>query len=307
MVSNISYPESLTNCSICPRNCNADRQDNHVGFCGTGAGFSISSIFNHRGEEPVINGKKGICNIFFTGCNLYCIYCQNHQISRPSSPQTLMPLDEILEEIRGILAMGIEAVGFVSTAHVVPQVLAIIDALHKNGMYPIIVYNTNGYEKPETIRQLDGLVDVYLPDFKYISPIIAQEFSGVADYPKYAALALKEMYRQKGSSLHTNENGQAECGILVRHLVLPGHADESIKVLEYIASEISTGLHISLMSQYYPCDRALVHKTIGRELLRGEYMKVVNAMYKLGFRNGWVQGMESYKTYRPNFDEFEPF
>jgi putative pyruvate formate lyase activating enzyme len=218
-----------------------------------------------------------------------------------------MSLEEVIFEITSLLSRGINTVGFVSTSHVVPQVLAIINELHARGFHPVIVYNTNGYERPETIRQLEGLVDVYLPDFKYLSPEIAFEYSGAADYPYYAGLALKEMYRQKGSTLHLDSNGQAESGLLVRHLVLPTHVEESIKVLRFIAEEISTGIHIALMSQYYPCDKALGHSKLGRELHRKEYEKVVNEMYRLGFRNGFVQSMDSYQSYRPDFDDFEPF
>lgn len=307
MDTRILYPDSLENCRICPRNCGTDRLSGEKGFCGTGAGFSISSIFNHLGEEPVISGPNGICNVFFTGCNLQCVYCQNYQISRPDSPENTMSLEEVIFKITSLLSRGINTVGFVSTSHVVPQVLAIINELHARELHPVIVYNTNGYERPETIRQLEGLVDVYLPDFKYLSPEIALEYSGAADYPWYAGLALREMYRQKGSTLHLDNKGQAESGILVRHLVLPGHVDESIKVLRFIAEEISTGIHIALMSQYYPCDKALDHPKLGRELYRKEYEKVVNEMYRLGFRNGFVQSMDSYQSYRPDFDDFEPF
>jgi putative pyruvate formate lyase activating enzyme len=306
MVNSLLYPDSLKDCAICPRNCGIDRSKK-AGYCGTDDGFSISSVFIHRGEEPVISGPKGICNVFFTGCNLGCIYCQNFQISRPDSPKHKMELDELIERISEILNQGIEAVGFVSTSHVVPQIIAIINALHSKGLRPIIVYNTNAYERPETIKQLEGLVDVYLPDFKYISPALAMEYSGAADYPYYAGLVLKEMYRQKGSTLFTNAQGQAESGILIRHLVLPGHADESIKVLRYIAEEISCGLHLALMSQYYPCDKAIGHSIIGRELNKKEYKLVVDEMHRLGFRNGFIQSMDSSMSYRPDFDDFEPF
>jgi putative pyruvate formate lyase activating enzyme len=301
------YPNSLKNCSICPRNCGADRIYGKPGYCGTDAGFSISSIMIHRGEEPVISGKNGICNIFFTGCNLKCIFCQNFQISRQDSPKTKMKLENVIRRIAEIVDTGINAVGFVSTSHVVPQIIAIIKALHLEGLHPTIVYNTNGYERPETIKGLEGLVDVYLPDFKYISPSLAKEYSDAADYPEFASLAIKEMYRQKGSTLHIDDEGQAERGILIRHLVLPYHAEESIKVLKYIADEISTGVHVALMSQYYPCDKAIAHPKIGRGLLKKEYKRVVDEFYNLGFRNGWIQGLESHLSYRPDFDKDEPF
>jgi putative pyruvate formate lyase activating enzyme len=218
-----------------------------------------------------------------------------------------MILDEVVDQISYFLYSGIDAVGFVSTSHVVPQIIAIIEALHNKGFKPIIVYNTNAYERPETIKALEGLVDVYLPDFKYISPSLAKEYSDAEDYPYYASLAIKEMYRQKGSTLITNEYGQAESGMVIRHLVLPNQVDESIKVLQYIANEISTGIHISLLSQYFPCDKALGHPGLGHELMPEEYEKVVDEMYRLGFRNGYVQGLESNKHYRPNFNDSEPF
>jgi putative pyruvate formate lyase activating enzyme len=303
----IEYPDSLKKCRLCPRKCAVDRIHGEPGYCGTGSGFSISSIFNHKGEEPVISGSKGICNIFFTGCNLKCIYCQNHQISRPDSTRNLKTLDEVIESILEIMDTGIHTVGFVSTSHVVPQVLAIIRALKERNLKPVIVYNTNGYERPEIIKQLEGLVDVYLPDFKYISPDLAKKYSDASDYPEFAGKAIKEMYRQKGSTLFTNDEGQAESGILIRHLVLPGHARESIKVLRFIAEEISTGIHLSLMSQYYPCDKAIGHPQIGRVLTKMEYQSVVEEMYRLGFRNGWLQDLDSYINYIPDFEKDEPF
>jgi len=307
MEDNLLNLNSLKNCTICPRNCGTDRTGKIMGYCGTDAGFSISSIFIHRGEEPVISGPKGICNIFFTGCNLKCIYCQNYQISRPSALRHHLKLEQIIEKIGNIMAEGITAVGFVSTSHVVPQVIAIIEGLHLAGLFPTTVYNTNGYEKPETIKKLEGLIDVYLPDFKYISPILAKKYSDAADYPAFASNTIKEMYRQKGSTLFINDQGQAESGMLIRHLVLPGHSGDSIELLQYLANEISTGIHISLMSQYYPVDKAIHHPILNRNLYKDEYQTVVDEMHRLGFRNGWVQEMESSNYYRPDFKKDIPF
>ncbi len=297
----------MNHCTICPHECGNDRNSFNLGYCGTNSGFSISSIVIHRGEEPVISGKKGICNIFFTGCNLKCIYCQNHQISRANSTKNPMHLSEIVEKIAQIMDCGINIVGFVSSSHVVNQVIAIVEELHRVGLYPAIVYNTNAYEKVETIKKLEGIVDVYLPDFKYISPILSKSYSGAADYFEHASKAIIEMYRQKGSTLFTNDEGQAESGLLIRHLVLPGHIDESILLLNYIAREISTGVHLSLMSQYFPADKAIGHLKLGRSLYKEEYQVVVDKMHKLGFRNGWVQELESNKHYRPDFYKNQPF
>jgi len=186
-------------------------------------------------------------------------------------------------------------------------VRAIIEGLNSNGLKPVTVYNTNSYDKAETLRSLEGLIDIYLPDYKYVTPAIAAELSGAADYPSIALKAIKEMYYQKGSNLRTDDNGKAENGILIRHLVLPGYAEESKKVLKSIADEISPGVHISLMSQYHPAFLAENHPDLGRSLYTAEYESVVAEMEKLGFRNGYVQDMESNVSYRPDFSRENPF
>ncbi len=299
----------LENCTLCPRECKANRFRRSSGYCGTGAGFDIASICIHKGEEPVIGGSMGICNIFFRGCNLHCIYCQNHQISRPSRMNTgsIMDLTSVLDEIEVLLNQGVSTVGFVSPSHVVPQVKAIIEGLHSRGHNPVFVYNTNGYDKAETIRSLDGIIDIYLPDFKYISPLIAASYSDAYDYPEFALKSIKEMYFQKGSTLRTDDGGKALNGLLIRHLVLPGHASESKLVLKMIAEKLSTGINISLMSQYHPIPLVMNHSSLGRSLYHSEYESMVEAMEDLGFRNGWVQDMDSYLNYRPDFSKEHPF
>jgi putative pyruvate formate lyase activating enzyme len=299
----------LRNCTLCPRECGVNRFDGGTGYCGTDAGLNIASICVHRGEEPVISGKDGICNIFFAGCNLHCIYCQNHEISRFGSTfrNNGMNLTGVLDQISKILSQGIPAVGFVSPSHVVPQVKAIIRGLHSRGLSPITVYNTNGYDKSETIRSLSGIIDVYLPDYKYVTKKIASEYSDTLDYPETALKAIKEMYYQKGSTLSIDENGRAENGLLIRHLVLPGHAEESKSVLVSIAEELSPGIHLSLMSQYHPTAQVRYHLLLNRPLYNAEYETVVMTMENLGFRNGWVQDMDSYENYKPDFKKENPF
>jgi putative pyruvate formate lyase activating enzyme len=299
----------LENCTLCPRECRINRFDGGMGYCGTDAGLNIASVCVHRGEEPVISGKDGICNIFFAGCNLYCLYCQNHEISQRRSTfrNTGMNLEEVLDQIVKILSEGIPAVGFVSPSHVVPQVKAIIRGLNSRGYKPITVYNTNGYDKLETIRSLSGMIDVYLPDYKYVTKKIASEYSDASDYPETALKSIKEMYYQKGSTLLMDENGRAENGLLIRHLVLPGHAEESKNVLVSIAEELSPGIHLSLMSQYHPTAQVRNHPILNRPIYKTEYEVVVEKMEALGFRNGWVQDMESNLNYRPDFRKENPF
>lgn len=273
------------------------------------ARLNVASVCVHRGEEPVIGGADGICNIFFGGCNLRCVYCQNHEISQPCLESLTFgnDINEILSAIKSILLQGISSVGFVSPSHMVPQMIEIISGIHNMGYKPVIVYNTSSYDKAETIKSLDGVIDVYLPDFKYVSPELSLRYSGAKDYPDIAVKALKEMYFQKGSSLLKDQNGKAESGLLIRHLVLPGHAGESKKVLETIADELSTGVNISLMSQYHPMHKAGKYKELNRSLYKSEYDEVVNYMNDLGFRNGWVQEMDSNQNYLPDFSKENPF
>lgn len=299
----------LEHCTICPRECRVNRFEGGVGYCGTDAGLNIASICIHRGEEPPISGPNGICNIFFAACNLQCIYCQNNDISRPGSGSGQKPvtLIETLDIIEGFLGQLIKGVGFVSPSHVVPQMKAIIRDIKARGLDPIIVYNSNGYDKPETLRSLEGLIDVYLPDYKYATNRLSGTYSDAYDYPAIALKALKEMYYQMGSALHLDEDGIAERGMLIRHLVLPGHAEESKKVLRMIAEELSPGVHLSLMSQYHPTFQVRDHPLIGRPLYRDEYRSVVEEMEKLGFRNGWVQDPDSNNNYLPDFSRKHPF
>jgi putative pyruvate formate lyase activating enzyme len=299
----------LSDCDLCPRECRVDRFAGRKGYCGTNAGMNIASICIHRGEEPVISGPDGICNIFFSGCNLRCVFCQNHEISRPgkSLKGSTYALSETLDVIENILSGGVKAVGFVSPSHVVPQVMAIIRGLQGRGLKPVTIYNTNGYDKAGVIDSLEGLIDVYLPDYKYVTSAIAKEYSGADDYPEVVLKALKRIYYQKGSTLRIDSEGRAENGILIRHLVLPGHAEESKKVLRSIAEELSTGVHISLMSQYHPTSFVKDHRYLGRTLYSSEYESVAEEMERLGFRNGWLQEMESNLNYRPDFSREHPF
>jgi len=309
-IKNLHKPlEELRKCRICPRDCNADRFSRKLGYCKADASFRISSIFAHRGEEPAISGDKGICNIFFTNCNLQCIYCQNHQISCNSLDYSaqFMNLEEVLRQIVNILSTGINHVGFVSPSHFIPHVKVIVNALRELGMAPVFVYNTNGYDTVESIRGLEHYIDIYLPDFKYSDAELGKKYSDVKNYPEITLDAIKEMKRQKGTALPLNDSGYAMKGIVIRHLVLPGHPENSINVLRTIAKELSNDLHISLMSQYYPTYQVFNHDFLGRTLKYHEYQRVVDELEELGFENGWVQELSSHESYRPDFNSETPF
>ena len=302
------FTKELENCCLCPRNCGVNRFTDKNGYCQSGVGFHISSICLHKGEEPALSGVEGICNVFFSHCNLQCLYCQNHQISScENTVENILTLDEVLEKITEFLKKGIHAVGFVSPSHMVSQVVQIVDGLRQRNYNPIFVWNSNAYDKPEILRKLENYIDVYLPDYKYVNSQIAKRYSDAENYPEVALSAIKEMYYQKGSKLFLNDDHQAEKGLIIRHLVLPGKSEESIEVLKTIAEEISTNVTISLMSQYYPTEKVLHVDGLCKNITESEYQKVVDALYELGFTNGWVQDYESESHYRPDFENNHPF
>lgn len=301
--------DQLRDCTCCPRECHVNRIEGEIGFCKTGAGFSIASICRHCGEEPVISGTHGICNIFFTGCNMSCSFCQNHQISRGVgiTGSRELALSKILDHIQEAVQQGSHAVGFVSPSHVVPQMLAIVDAIAKRGIKPVLVYNTNSYDKVATIRQLDGVIDVWLPDLKYLDEELARRFSATSDYPEIACAAVKEMFHQKGSSIRLDDDGRITAGLIIRHLVLPGEIENSRKVLRWIAEELSPSVHVSLMSQYHPTVSASGRSQPGRTLVVAEYDRVLREFERLGFYRGWRQELDSSSYYQPDFEREHPF
>ncbi len=301
--------KELDHCMICPRYCGVNRNAGKLGYCKVDAGYHISSICVHRGEEPVISGANGICNIFFSHCNLQCVYCQNFQISRNKGNigERIMSLEEVVDSVIPLLNQGAEAVGFVTPSHFVPHVKAIIDELHSRGFFPVTVYNSNGYDTVDSLKSLEGLIDVYLPDLKYANPSLSKLFSDVSDYPQVARKAVTEMFRQKGSSIVVSDSGQAANGLIIRHLVLPGQTEDSLAILKWISEELSRSLYISLMSQYYPTSCMADHSQLNRRITEEEYAVVEKAMEGLGFYNGWIQEMSSAHIYKPDFLRENPF
>lgn len=298
-----------TSCAMCPRQCGVDRSAGATGYCRMDDGFGVASITLHRGEEPVLSGSRGICNVFFGHCNLRCLYCQNVQISRNETRVQYgdWSLAQVVDRIGAILDAGVERLGFVSPSHMVLQMVAVVEALHRRGYQPVVVYNTNGYDRAEILRELEGVVDVYLPDYKYSDPHLAALWSGAADYPEVAGAALKEMYRQKGNILHLDDDGLVQRGMIVRHLVLPGAVANSLGALRFVAYSLSNRLTLSLMSQYQPTAQVAGVDSLGRNLFPSEYSQVVAEMDRLGFENGWVQEFASAGHYNPDFAADSPF
>jgi putative pyruvate formate lyase activating enzyme len=308
----------LGSCAGCPRGCRADRRAGALGWCRSGAGAEVAAVCLHRGEEPAISGPRGIANVFFAGCNLRCSYCQNWQISRPKkgsdplvvkgSDPFFASLDAAAAEVERLLAAGASGVGFVSTAHVVPQVEALAGALRARGAAVPFVLNTNAYECPESLRDLFGLMDVYLPDFKYADPELAARLSGARNYPEVALAALRMMHARAGSELVLDEeSGVALRGLIVRHLVLPGHVGNSLECLRTLARELSPEIWLSLMAQYRPTPQVAGDPDLGRRLRPEEYAAVLEEADRLGFEHGWRQELDSAEAWNPDFDRDRPF
>jgi len=293
---------------MCPHLCGVNRLAGETGICGATAQQHISSICIHKGEEPIISGEKGICNVFFSLCNLACVYCQNFQISRQKNPlEQILTTSEVVRQIISILQEGVRLVGFVSPSHMAVQVIDIIENLWEKGYKPVTVWNSNAYDNVETLKLLEPYIDVYLPDFKYSDDTLAQKYSHIKNYSPVAIKAIKEMYYQKGNTLRINDAGEIEKGLIVRHLVLPNHTENSLHALELLAEEISPRMAVSLMAQYYPPEGLTLPHTLQQKLKANEYQKVVDKMNELGFTKGWIQEFESNGFYRPDFNQRHPF
>jgi len=293
---------------MCPHNCRANRLEGKLGFCRTDGHYNIASICAHFGEEPVISGDNGICNVFFSHCNMQCSYCQNYQISNKFSKLISSLRDEdVIKKICDLLDSGCHAVGFVSPSHCIIQMVDIIKKINNKGYKPTIVYNTNAYDKVETLKMIEDYVDIYLPDFKYANDNLAYTLSGVKNYVETALNAIGEMIHQKGTLLELNEAEIATKGVIIRHLVLPHCTSNSKKVLQLIAENFGNKLPISLMSQYYPNPQVKNISEINSFVEPKAYNEVVAYLDYLRFENGWVQEIDSNHTYRPDFDRKHPF
>lgn len=285
-------------CNQCPRNCNVDRKK-AKGYCQMSNIPVIAKASLHHWEEPCISGSRGSGTVFFTGCNLKCVYCQNFKISQENfgAETSIERLGEIFNSLQ---SMGAHNINLVNPSHYVKQIReAVINAKEIKIPY---VYNSNGYEGKDCLKSLDGLIQVYLPDIKYFSSEISGRYSGAKDYFKYASDNVLEMFRQVGSP-ELNEEGIIKKGLIIRNLILPGQASESIKILDWIAANLPKDVYVSLMSQYTPYYKAGLFPEIDRRITRREYEKVVNHLFKLGFENGYVQERDSAEEqYIPDFN-----
>jgi putative pyruvate formate lyase activating enzyme len=265
--------EFLKECRLCPRECRVNRLDGEAGVCQAGSELMVSSAFPHFGEEPPLVGYQGSGTIFLTHCNLRCIFCQNYDISHLGGGERITSSDMVRNMIR-LQEMGCHNINFVTPTHYAPQIVgSLLEAIEKGLRLPI-VYNCSGYESMEVIRLLEGIVDIYMPDVKYLDEKHSKRFSNAPDYPEVIKKILKEMHRQVGD-LTTNAKGIAERGLLIRHLVMPNEVASSEAVLKFIAEEISVHSYVNIMDQYRPEYRAHEYPEINRRITHKEYMEAI--------------------------------
>ena len=293
----VDIDDMLARCMICPRECGADRRVS-TGYCGASADVVVNISMLHHWEEPVLSGDRGSGAIFFSHCALRCVYCQNHRISHEGrgNPRTR---DELCGMMLELQERGAHNVNLVTAGHYTPQVAAAIRLAREAGLRIPVVWNSSAYEKPSTLRLLEGLVDIYLPDFRYWNPHNAARFSNAADYPAVAQAAIKEMYRQVGSLIVCE--GLAVRGLIIRILVLPGMAEEAGSILAWIRRAIGRSAWVSLMGQYYPAYRAAEFPEINRGVSAEEYERCLRYLAVLGFENGFTQEVGSCDDYTPSF------
>lgn len=279
-----SYLES---CRLCPRMCGVNRLKGEKGICGVDARLWVSSYGPHYGEEPPLSGTNGSGTIFFTYCNLKCIYCQNYAISQLGDGEIVLEKD-LANMMLYLERQGCHNINLVTPTHFVPQILSALVIAVEKGLSIPIVYNTSGYENLEILRLLEGIVDIYLPDMRYSSQEYAMKYSSAPRYPEINKLAVKEMFRQVGN-LVLDKYGVARKGLIIRHLVMPGDISGTEEILRFIAEEISRDTYISLMAQYRPSYRAVDIPPLNRRITREEYKKALEIAKKLGLRNVWTQ------------------
>lgn len=291
----------LSNCELCPRNCHIDRTRGETGFCGAGLQPKIARIALHQWEEPPISGQRGSGAVFFSHCNLKCCFCQNYQISHEGYGNELS-IPELSQKFLGLQEKGAHNLNLVTPTPYVPQIAEAIRLARSNGLTLPVIYNTSAYEKVDTLKLLDGLVDVYLPDLKYVAPEFGLSYSKASNYFAAASPAILEMVRQCGP-VKMDEAGIIRSGVIVRHLIMPGAVEDSIRCIEWIKYNLPAGIYLSLMAQYIPLYQAQEHPEINRRITKEEYDRVVAKVMELDFEDGFLQELEAAdEAYIPEFD-----
>lgn len=293
--------ELLEKCTICPHNCGINRTNNQIGRCKSKDTVKIALYSIHNFEEPCISGKKGSGTVFFSNCNMNCVFCQNYEISQQGKGKEIT-IEELAEIFIKQQEKDVENINLVTPTSYVPQIIESIKIARNKGLKLPIVYNTNGYEKVETLKMLEGYVDIYLPDFKYSDNELAKRLSKVNNYFEIATQALTEMYKQTGKAVF-DDRGIMQKGMIIRHLVLPNHILNSRRVLKWI-NENMHDVYVSVMAQYFPTYKAKNIEDINRKLTKEEYEQIENYLYRLDLENGYIQELgEHEEEYVPKWDE----
>ena len=293
--------EELKSCNICPHKCGVNRLNGIKGRCKCDNKIKIALASVHNYEEPCISGKNGSGTVFFSNCNLNCIYCQNYEISQLGKGKKIT-IEHLAQIFIKQQEKNVNNINLVTPTMYVPQIIEAIKIARKKGLNIPIIYNSNGYENVETIKKLNGYIDIYLPDLKYYSNEIAKKYSKIDNYFETAISAIKEMQKQVGNPIF-NEEGIIQKGVIIRHLILPHHLLNTKNILKYVKENFDENTYISIMAQYFPTYKAKEDKLINRKLTKKEYKEIENYLYLLNLKNGYIQELgEHEEEYVPNFD-----
>ena len=293
--------KELEKCEICPHNCKVNREEGKFGRCKCNDKIKIALVSTHEFEEPCISGKNGSGTIFFSNCNLNCMYCQNYEISQLGKGREIT-IEELAKIFLKQQEKKVNNINLVTPTMYAYQIIEAIKIARENGLKLPIIYNTNGHEKVETIKALDGYIDVYLPDLKYYSDTLSKKYSNVDKYFEIATKAIKEMYKQVGQATF-NEEGIIQKGVIVRHLIFPNHLQNTKHILKWIKENLGD-IYVSIMAQYFPTYKAKGDSEIGRKLTKKEYKEIENFLFTLDLKNGYIQELgEHEEEYVPKWDD----
>ncbi|NLX64783.1 MAG: radical SAM protein [Clostridiaceae bacterium] len=291
----------LKDCTLCPRECHADRTSGKKGYCKVTDELAVARAALHMWEEPCISGEEGSGTVFFSGCSLGCVYCQNHDISIGLAGK-MITIERLAEIFLELQAKGANNINLVTPSHYVPHIIEALNISREKGLNIPIVYNCSGYEKVETLRLLEGYVDIYLPDFKYMSEEPAKKYSNCMDYFIVAAKALDEMVRQVKETVF-DERGIMQKGVIVRHLALPGYLEDSKRIIKYLYENYGDRIYISIMNQYTPVIKNKIYPELNRKITEKEYEELVDYAIEIGVENGFIQeGETASESFIPEFN-----
>lgn len=291
----------LNRCNLCPHKCGINRLEYEKGICTAGSNLKVALANLHYFEEPCISGKNGSGTVFFSNCNLKCVFCQNHRISQDGFGEEIT-INKLVDIFLNLQDKGANNINLVSPTIYSLQIKEAIKKAKENGLIIPIIYNSSGYEEVEAIKNLEGYIDIYLPDFKYYKNETALKYSKVNNYFNKVTLAIKEMKKQVGNPVF-NKNGTIKKGIIIRHMILPSHVMESIRILDWIKENLGEDTYVSIMAQYFPTNKSYLYDEINRKISKKELNIVKNYLQKIGMENGYIQKIgKNEEEFVPNFN-----